>query len=229
MSPSSIERAVTDPVTGSGNVESGMMETIFRQILTSRVSDVVRETTLDPARKLSRQLGNRVLLKREDLQPVFSFKLRGACNRMAHLEPSRRAGGVIATSAGNHAQGVAYSAKHLGIKSVIIMPRTTPRIKVEAVQELGAEVVLFGDNFTEAKAHCLEMLRDSDLSYIDPFDDPLVIAGQGKIGEEILRQSHGGLAHAGRDSRRPPGSFRTRRALRPGPRTPRCTLPKSAP
>jgi len=168
-------------------------ERILRHILTSRVYDVVEETALDGAEKLSRRLANRVLLKREDLQPVFSFKLRGAYNRMAALSEGERRAGVIAASAGNHAQGVAYSARHLGIRSLIVMPRTTPQIKVEAVRALGAEVVLHGDSFTDAKAHCDELRRGSELTFIDPFDDPLVIAGQGTIGEEIVRQSHGGL------------------------------------
>ncbi len=168
-------------------------ERILGHILTSRVYDVVQETALDPAAKLSRMLGNRVLLKREDLQPVFSFKLRGAYNRMAELSESERRNGVIAASAGNHAQGVAYSARQLGVRSLIVMPRTTPQIKVEAVRALGAEVVLHGDGFTDAKAHCDELREGSELTFIDPFDDPLVIAGQGTVGEEIVRQSHGAL------------------------------------
>jgi threonine dehydratase len=176
-----------------GSPENGG-KTLLQRVLTSRVYDVARETPLDEAPRLSRRLGNRVLLKREDLQPVFSFKLRGAHNKIAHLSPEVRAKGVITASAGNHAQGVAYSARHLGIHAVIVMPKTTPEIKVEAVRSLGAEVVLAGDNYSDAKEHCDRMVADSGLTFIPPFDDPLVIAGQGTIGEEILRQSHGRLS-----------------------------------
>jgi threonine dehydratase len=132
-----------------------------------------------------------VLLKREDLQPVFSFKLRGAHNRIAHLSADERARGVITASAGNHAQGVAYSARHLGLRAVIVMPKTTPEIKVEAVESMGAEVVLAGDSYSDAQVHCDALAAERGLSFIHPFDDPLVIAGQGTIGEEILRQAHG--------------------------------------
>jgi threonine dehydratase len=169
-------------------------KTLLQRVLTSRVYDVARETPLDEAPRLSRRLGNAVLLKREDLQPVFSFKLRGAHNKIAHLSPEVRAKGVITASAGNHAQGVAYSARHLGIHAVIVMPKTTPEIKVDAVRSLGAEVVLAGDNYSEAQDHCDHLVADSGLTFIPPFDDPLVIAGQGTIGEEILRQSHGRLS-----------------------------------
>ncbi|MFI5184510.1 MAG: threonine ammonia-lyase, biosynthetic [Vicinamibacteria bacterium] len=169
-------------------------KTLLQRVLTSRVYDVARETPLDEAPRLSRRLGNTVLLKREDLQPVFSFKLRGAHNKIAHLPEDVRAKGVITASAGNHAQGVAYSARHLGTHAVIVMPKTTPEIKVEAVRNLGAEVVLAGDNYSEAKDHCDRMVAESGLAFIPPFDDPLVIAGQGTIGEEILRQSRGRLA-----------------------------------
>ena len=167
---------------------------LFREILTSRVYEVARETPLDDAPRLSASTGSAVLLKREDLQPVFSFKLRGAYNRMARLGPEERARGVIAASAGNHAQGVAYSARHLGIGATIVMPETTPRIKVEAVREMGADVVLAGDAFPEAKAKCDELRSESGLTFIHPFDDPLVIAGQGTIAIEILR--YGGDLHA---------------------------------
>ena len=166
---------------------------LLRAVLTSRVYDVARETPLDPAPRLSRRLEATVLLKREDLQPVFSFKLRGAYNKIASLRPEERAPGVIAASAGNHAQGVAFSARHLGLRAVIVMPKTTPEIKVEAVQHLGAEVVLAGDSYSDAKAHCDVLVRESGLAFIHPFDDPLVIAGQGTIGEEILRQARGEL------------------------------------
>src|SRR5687767_12346119 len=166
---------------------------LVHDILTSRVYDVARETPLESAPRLSRRLGNEVFLKREDLQPVFSFKLRGAYNKIAHLEPAQREKGVIAASAGNHAQGVAYSARHLGIRAVIVMPETTPEIKVEAVRSLGAEVVLAGDSYSDAQARAEELALESGLTCVHPFDDPLVIAGQGTIGEEILRQSHGRL------------------------------------
>lgn len=165
------------------------LDTMLRLILTSRVYDVCRETALDPAPRLSRRLGADVLLKREDLQPVFSFKLRGAYNRIAHLSAGERARGIIASSAGNHAQGVAFSARRLGIRAVIVMPQTTPEIKVQAVRDLGAEVVLAGDSYADAKARCDEMQQATGLMLIHPFDDPLVIAGQGTIGAELLRQS----------------------------------------
>ena len=128
--------------------------TLLHDVLTSRVYDVARETPLEPAPRLSRRLGHAVLLKREDLQPVFSYKIRGAHNRIAHLSADERARGVVAASAGNHAQGVAYSARHLGIRAVIVMPQTTPEIKVEAVRELGAEVVLAGDSYAESQVRC---------------------------------------------------------------------------
>ena len=166
---------------------------LLHDVLTSRVYDVARETPLEDAPRLSRRLGARVLLKREDLQPVFSFKLRGAHNRIAHLTPEERARGVITASAGNHAQGVAYSARHLGLKAVIVMPRTTPEIKIEAVEAMGAEVVLAGDSYSDAQAHCDALAQERGLSFVHPFDDPLVIAGQGTIGEEILRQARGRL------------------------------------
>src|SRR5687768_17496433 len=163
-------------------------DAMLRLILTSRVYDVCRETGLDTAPRLSARLGVEVLLKREDLQPVFSFKLRGAYNKMAHLTDAERDRGVIASSAGNHAQGVAYSARRLGARAVIVMPATTPEIKVEAVRDLGAEVILAGDSYADAKARCDELQRSTGMTLIHPFDDPLVIAGQGTIGDELLRQ-----------------------------------------
>jgi threonine dehydratase len=169
------------------------MDALLRLILTSRVYDVCRETPLDSARRLSARLGADVFLKREDLQPVFSFKLRGAYNKMAHLTTDQQVRGVIASSAGNHAQGVAYSARKLGIRSVIVMPQTTPEIKVQAVRDLGAEVVLFGDSYADAKQHCDELQHTTGLVLVPPFDDPLVIAGQGTIGDELLRQSQRSL------------------------------------
>jgi threonine dehydratase len=162
---------------------------LLRDVLTSRVYDVARETPLDGAPRLSERLENEVLLKREDLQPVFSFKLRGAYNKIAHLSDEERASGIIAASAGNHAQGVAYSAQKLGLRAIIVMPQTTPRIKVDAVRSMGAEVVLAGDSYNEAKAHCDTLVEETGMTFIHPFDDPLVIAGQGTIGAEILRHS----------------------------------------
>jgi threonine dehydratase len=164
---------------------------LLHDVLTSRVYDVARETPLEPAARLSRRLGHAVLLKREDLQPVFSYKIRGAHNRIAHLDAAERARGVIAASAGNHAQGVAYSARHLGIRAVIVMPQTTPEIKVEAVRELGAEVVLAGDSYADSAARAEDLAAEQGLTLVHPFDDPLVIAGQGTIGAEIVRQSQG--------------------------------------
>ena len=165
---------------------------IFQQILTSRVYEVVSETDLDDAKKLSRKLGNHVQLKREDSLAVHSFKLRGAYNCVAHLDEASQRGGVIAASAGNHAQGVAYSARHLGISARIVMPRTTPEIKLEAVRELGADVVLFGNNFADAKAHCAELCAEGHETFVDAYDDPLVIAGQGGLTEPDPREDLGG-------------------------------------
>lgn len=165
----------------------------LHRILLSRVYDVAVETPLEEARSLSRQLGNRVLLKREDLQPVFSFKLRGAYNKMARLGKEELDKGVIAASAGNHAQGVALAARHLGCEATIVMPVTTPAIKVSAVRRLGAQVVLSGESFTEAWEHTQELIRQSGAIFIPPFEDPDVIAGQGTIGMEILRQNPGRL------------------------------------
>ncbi len=160
----------------------------LQRILRARVYDVAIESPLDPAPNLSRRLGNRVLLKREDLQPVFSFKLRGAYNRMAGLAPEELERGVIAASAGNHAQGVALGARRLGCTAVIVMPVTTPEMKVRAVAARGAEVVLHGDNYDAACAEARRLERERGLTFIHPFDDPEVIAGQGTIAFEILRQ-----------------------------------------
>ena len=158
------------------------------KILLSRVYDVAQETPLEEAVNLSRRLGNRILLKREDAQPVFSFKLRGAYNKMARLSPDELRRGVIAASAGNHAQGVALSAKKLGCEAVIVMPMTTPAIKVDAVRRLGGQVVLYGESFSDAWRHTLDLIQQTGYVFIPPFDDPDVIAGQGTIGLEILRQ-----------------------------------------
>jgi threonine dehydratase len=170
-----------------------MVDRYIEKILRSQVYDVARETPLDEAPRLSRRLGQRVLLKREDLQSIFSFKLRGAYNKIAGLSPEAAEAGVIAASAGNHAQGVALAAARRGLKAVIVMPRTTPEIKVESVRELGAEVVLHGDSYDDAYAHSLKLADDGHLTYVHPYDDPDVIAGQGTIGVEILRQCSGPL------------------------------------
>jgi threonine dehydratase len=162
----------------------------LRRILTARVYDVAIESPLEDAPKLSDRLGNRVLLKREDLQPVKSFKLRGAYNKMARLDRAQLKRGVIAASAGNHAQGVALAAQKLGCRAVIVMPVTTPQVKVEAVRARGADVVLFGDSYSDAYAHALEVQAKKNLTFVHPFDDPDVIAGQGTIAMEILRQHH---------------------------------------
>src|SRR5918911_1618244 len=139
-------------------MKSSDFDRLLRDVLTSRVYDVARETPLDPAQSLSRRLGNDVLLKREDLQPIFSFKLRGAYNKIAHLKEDERRRGIITASAGNHSQGVAFSARKLGLRAVIVMPQTTPTIKVAAVKRMGADVVLHGDNYSEAQAHCDAMV-----------------------------------------------------------------------
>jgi threonine dehydratase len=163
-------------------------ERYLEAILTAKVYDVAIESPLDPAPALSRRLGNHVLLKREDKQPVFSFKLRGAYNKMAHLKPAELARGVICASAGNHAQGVALAAQRLGTRATIVMPVTTPRIKVGAVAARGAKVELHGDSYHEAFLHAKALARRHKLTFVHPYDDPLVIAGQGTIGVEILRQ-----------------------------------------
>jgi threonine dehydratase len=165
----------------------------LQKILTAKVYDVAIETPLDLAPTLSARLGSRVLLKREDQQPVFSFKLRGAYNKMAHLSAAERARGVIAASAGNHAQGVALAAERLSCKATIVMPVTTPRIKVDAVRARGAEVVLHGDSYSDAYAHAVALGCTLHATFVHPYDDPDVIAGQGTIGMEILRQWQGPL------------------------------------
>jgi len=165
----------------------------LQKILTARVYDVAIESALDPAPILSRRLRNRVLLKREDQQPVFSFKLRGAYNKMAGLAPAERARGVIAASAGNHAQGVALAAERLGCSATIVMPVTTPHIKIAAVEARGAHVVLHGDSYSDAYAHAIALQEESGATFVHPYDDPDVIAGQGTVGMEILRQWQGPL------------------------------------
>jgi threonine dehydratase len=163
----------------------------LERILNARVYDVAIETPLELARALSRRTGNHILLKREDMQPVFSFKLRGAYNKMAHLDAAALKRGVIAASAGNHAQGVALAAQKMGCTATIVMPVTTPEIKINAVKARGAKVVLFGDSYDEAAAHARLLERRHRLTYVHPYDDPDVIAGQGTIAMEILRQHPG--------------------------------------
>ena len=160
-------------------------------ILKARVYEVAIESPLEEAPRLSRRLDNHVLLKREDLQPVFSFKLRGAYNRIARLSDSAAARGVVCASAGNHAQGVALAARKRGIAAVIVMPQTTPRIKIQAVIDLGGEAVLHGDDYDSAYEHATRLARERGLVYVHPFDDPDVIAGQGTIGVELARQTGG--------------------------------------
>ncbi|MCF6179008.1 MAG: threonine ammonia-lyase, biosynthetic, partial [Geopsychrobacter sp.] len=167
------------------------MQMMLRQILTSRVYEAAIETPLEEAAALSEQLGNKILLKREDLQPVFSFKIRGAYNKIANLNETEKACGVIAASAGNHAQGVAFSALKLGIKALIVMPATTPEIKINAVKALKAEVILHGDNYSEAAERCTQLVKTTGMTFIHPFDDDLIIAGQGTVADELLRQSSG--------------------------------------
>ena len=168
-----------------------MQENYLERILKAKVYDVAVETPLEPAPRLSRRLDNRVLFKREDLQPVFSFKIRGAYNKIAQLSATAAQRGVICASAGNHAQGVALGARTRGIRAVVVMPITTPEIKVQAVADLGAEIVLHGDDYDAANDHAVGIARDRNLVFVHPFDDPDVIAGQGTIAMEILRQAHG--------------------------------------
>ncbi len=164
------------------------MHDTARMILTARVYDVAVESPLDPMPRLAARLGGPVLLKREDLQPVFSFKIRGAYNKIAGMSADALAGGVICASAGNHAQGLALAAARRGVKATIVMPTTTPAIKVEAVRARGAQVVLFGDGFDEAYAHARRLEAETGAVFVHPFDDPAIIAGQGTVGLEILRQ-----------------------------------------
>lgn len=165
-----------------------MSRSYLERILRARVYDVAVETALEPANRLSSRIGNRVMLKREDEQQVFSFKLRGAYNKVVQLPESQRKAGVVAASAGNHAQGVALAGKKLGVNATIVMPVTTPGIKVETVRRLGGKAVLMGDSYDEAYDHALVLAKKKGLTFIHPFDDPDVIAGQGTIGMEILRQ-----------------------------------------
>jgi len=168
-----------------------MQENYVDKILKAKVYDIAVETALDAAPRLSRRLGNQVFFKREDLQPVFSFKIRGAYNKIAQLSPISAQRGVICASAGNHAQGVALAAKTRGIPALIVMPLTTPEIKVQAVADMGAEIVLHGDDYDGAYEHAVGLARDRAMVFVHPFDDPDVIAGQGTVAMEILRQQHG--------------------------------------
>jgi threonine dehydratase len=170
-----------------------MPQSYIKKILDARVYDVAIESPLDLAPIISKRLDNTVLLKREDLQPVFSFKLRGAYNKMIHLSEAERAKGVVAASAGNHAQGLALSALKLGVKATIVMPKTTPQIKVDAVRSRGGKVVLHGDTYDEASAYAKNLVEEKGMVYVHPYDDPDVIAGQGTVGMEILRQWAGPL------------------------------------
>ena len=177
-----IPHAPSPPLTAMGPAD------YLKKILTARVYDVAVESALEPARNLSERLHNTVLLKREDQQPVFSFKLRGAYNKMAHLTPEQLKKGVICASAGNHAQGVALSGRKLGTRAVIVMPTTTPQVKIDAVRAFGGEVVLHGESYTDAYNHAVGLQKKQGLTFVHPFDDPDVIAGQGTIAMEILRQ-----------------------------------------
>jgi threonine dehydratase len=168
---------------------SSNFDDYLEKILAAPVYDVAIETPLEPAARLSARLGNEVLLKREDMQPIFSFKLRGAYTKMAALTADELAQGVCAASAGNHAQGVALAASRLGAKAVIVMPVTTPAIKVNAVRDLGADVHLHGDSYSDAAVHALAVCAEQGLTFVHPYDDPLVIAGQGTVGMEIVRQA----------------------------------------
>ena len=185
--PLSVQHPHADPTATTAtaaSVTSGYLERILR----ARVYDVAIETPLEAAPRLSSRFDNRVLFKREDLQPVFSFKIRGAYNKIAHLPVAERERGVICSSAGNHAQGVALAARQLGTRAVVVMPMATPRIKVEAVRAFGGEVVLHGHDYDAAYDHAREWARKEGLVFVHPFDDPEVIAGQGTIGMEIHRQ-----------------------------------------
>ncbi|NOY71345.1 MAG: threonine ammonia-lyase, biosynthetic [Gammaproteobacteria bacterium] len=169
-----------------------MSEKYIKKILKTQVYDVAIETPLDLMPNLSARVTNEVYVKREDLQPVFSFKLRGAYNKITQMPEIERQNGVIAASAGNFAQGVALSAKRLAIKALIVMPKTTPEIKVSSVKAYGADVILYGDGYDEAYQHALELADQKKMTFIHPYDDPDVIAGQGTVAMEILRQMHGG-------------------------------------
>ena len=170
-----------------------MSQKYVKKILDARIYDLALETPVDSAPLLSQRLKNNILLKREDLQPVFSFKLRGAYNKLLQLSQNQLSAGVIAASAGNHAQGLALAAKKMDVLATIVMPKTTPQIKVDAVRARGAKVILSGDSFDDANACAIKLVEEHGMTYIHPFDDPDIIAGQGTIGMEILRQLPGNL------------------------------------
>ncbi|MBU1832753.1 MAG: threonine ammonia-lyase, biosynthetic, partial [Gammaproteobacteria bacterium] len=170
-----------------------MPQSYIKRILKARVYDVAIESPIDRMPLMSKRLDNEVLLKREDLQPVFSFKLRGAYNKMISLTEEERNKGVVAASAGNHAQGLALAALKLGVRATIVMPRTTPQIKVDAVRSRGGKVVLHGDTYDEASTYAKKLVEEKGMVYVHPYDDPEVIAGQGTVGMEILRQVTGPL------------------------------------
>ena len=195
MARTSIPRQSVKKDTIVDPAKVALASTYLQRILNAKVYDVAHETELMPAHSLSSRIGNRVLLKREDNQPVFSFKLRGAYNKMAHLSVEQLARGVICASAGNHAQGVALGGQRLGCRAVIVMPTTTPAVKIDAVRARGGEVLLHGESYSDAYEHALGVAREQGLTFVHPFDDPDVIAGQGTIGMEILRQ-HQGPIHA---------------------------------
>ena len=176
-------------------VNHSMLDEYVKRILQARVYELAEKTPLEKANRLSQRLSNHIWLKREDLQSVFSFKLRGAYNKIVHLTAEQQAKGIIAASAGNHAQGVAMSAHKLGLQAVIVMPKTTPRIKIEAVASWDAEVVLHGNTYDDAYARSMKIVAARGLTYIHPYDDPDVIAGQGTIGKEIIDE-YGDQIHA---------------------------------
>ena len=173
--------------------EQTLLEHYVKKILAAPVYELAVRTPLQAAPALSEALGNRILLKREDLQPTFSFKIRGAYNKLVQLTPEQRARGVITASAGNHAQGVALAARELGISACIVMPMTTPQLKVLGVRNRGAEALLHGESFPFALEHALDLARQTGREFVSPFDDPDVIAGQGTVAMEILRQHAGAL------------------------------------
>ena len=177
----------------SSTPDLGLLEHYVKKILAAPVYDLAVHTPLQGAPGLSAALGNQVLLKREDLQPTFSFKVRGAYNRLVQLSDAQRQRGVITASAGNHAQGVALAARELGIKATIVMPRSTPELKVQGVRSRDAEVLLHGESFPFALAHALALAQHNGQTFVSPFDDPEVIAGQGTVAMEILRQQPGRL------------------------------------
>ena len=176
------------PARKSASAKHLSTQDYLQKIITAQVYDVAVVTPLQTAKNLSQRLGNTVLLKREDQQEVHSFKLRGAYNKMAHLTPAQLKKGVICASAGNHAQGVALSASKMGVRAVIVMPLTTPQLKVDAVRGFGGEVVLFGESYSDAYNHAVTLEKKQGMTFVHPFDDADVIAGQGTVAMEMLNQ-----------------------------------------